>query len=419
MAIIKRRNVAMKRRTVIVAAVVGIANILILFPHRTKAANAPPAATAAPANNTAAATNPGPSAHQRPAPPPVQAGLHLDRQVPSPSGNLRVEYLRDRQHGIRQIALQDAHNPSNTTVLAQYKGNAWVVIARDDEWIVLNSRNGADSGAQLYHRVSAAPLKYEVPEELRGRGSELQDLVWQSYLSATQQDPNTDRRQVTIDATAWEPDAHKVSLSVAPIPAKDDSALPEPWTCMYDVTTKQIEPAPVVAGEQTNQPEESTPNEPAAAPWENGAAPEANATSSPAEETSEMEGEKFPATRQEAITIADANELELSDVRYAINEMFARHGANFKDAKTKKAFSAFSWYQPRADVTFDAIETEFSDVEKQNLAVLRRCREAKVAAARREARPIRGEPVDDESAGARAVRGILQGVSDALNGGSP
>jgi len=117
-----------------------------------------------------------------------------------------------------------------------------------------------------------------------------------------------------------------------------------------------------------------------------------------------MEGEKFPATREEPITIADANELELSDVRYAINEMFARHGANFKDAKTKKTFSAFSWYQPRADVTFDAIETEFSDVEKQNLAVLRRCREAKVAAARREARPIRGEPVDDESAGARAVR---------------
>src|SRR5206468_6078994 len=126
-----------------------------------------------------------------------------------------------RQKGLRQIALQDAHSPANTTVLAQYKRNAWVVISPDDEWIVLNNRDGAEGGAQLYHRVSAAPLKYEVPEELRGNDAGLQDVVWQTYLDATQQDPNTDRSRVTIDGIAWEPDSHRVTLSVAPIATKD------------------------------------------------------------------------------------------------------------------------------------------------------------------------------------------------------
>ena len=47
--------------------------------------------------------------------------MKIERQMLSPSGKLRIEYMRDRQQGIRQIALQDAHNPANTTVLTEYK----------------------------------------------------------------------------------------------------------------------------------------------------------------------------------------------------------------------------------------------------------------------------------------------------------
>src|SRR5262245_32410110 len=47
-------------------------------------------------------------AHPRRAPVQVQPGMHVERQVLSPSGKLRIQYLRDRQHGIREIALQDA-----------------------------------------------------------------------------------------------------------------------------------------------------------------------------------------------------------------------------------------------------------------------------------------------------------------------
>jgi hypothetical protein len=435
----KSRNGAMNRRwiavAVIVVAIIGVANIFILFilvPRWTKsAANSRPAPAAtsvipppvvpativSPPTNTVAAAKPSQAAHQRPTPPPMPAGLHLERQVLTSSGNLRVEYFRDRQQGIRQIALQDVRNPSNQTVLAQYKRNAWVVVSPDDQWVALNSRTGTASGAQLYHRVSTAPLKYDIPEDLRAGGSELPDVVWQSYLRATEQDPDTDRRRVTIDAVAWEPDSHKVAVSVTPIPTNDDTAPPIPWTCMYDVTTKQVEPSPEMAGGPTNDSESDSPNESDGAQFGTVAAAETAEAPPPAEGPSEMEGEKFPATREEPITIADANELELSDIRYAINEMFARHGANFKDAKIKKTFSEFSWYQPRSDVIFEDIEGEFSDVEKNNLAVLRRCRDAKIAAGRRIApKPIRGQPVEEESDGQRFIRGVLEGVANKLNG---
>lgn len=367
-------------------------------------AQAGPAAAAPPG---AGAVSPSKKVAQQP-PAPAQAapGMRVERQLLSPSGQLRIEYMRDRQQGLRQIVLQDAHNPANTTVLAQYKRNAWVVLSPNDEWVVLNTRDGAESGAQLYHRVSAAPLKYELPQELRGNGAGLQDVVWQAYLSDTQQDPKTDRSHVTIDGIAWEPDAQRVTLSVAPIASKTDAALPEPWTCSYDVTTKQIELPDVAEGPANAPPDESTENPSAET------APEG--TEAAAEESTDLEGEKFPATRQDPITVADANELELSDIRYAINEMLARHGANFHDPKIRQTFSQFPWYQARTDVSLEEVENDFSDVEKNNIAVLRRCRDAKIAAARRpERRAIRGEPVD-ESDGQRALRNVLQGVSDAL-----
>lgn len=390
-----------------------ISVFLLLAPCWNKSAGDPgppqagPAAESAPTGASAGQVKP--VAHQPPAAPQAQPGMRVERQVLSPSGKLRIEYMRDRQKGLRQIALQDAQNPANTAVLAQYKRNAWVVLSPNDEWLILNNRDGAEGGAQLYHRVSTAPLKYEVPADLRGAGGALQDVVWQNYLDDTQQDPNTDRSRVTIDGLTWEPDSQRVTLSVAPIPTKTDTALPEPWTCVYNVAQKQIEPP----ADMAEAPADGPPNESQAAPVEENAPDEAQAAPA-GEESADLEGEKFPATREQEITTADANELELSDIRYAINEMLARHGATFKEARTRKTFEEFSWYQPRTDVSSEEIEKEFSDVERHNIAVLRRVRDAKVAATRRpERRVIKGEPVQEEDA-QRALRGFLQGVSDAL-----
>jgi hypothetical protein len=443
----------MKRSWLVVAVIgvglIGVVNILVLlgfFPHRKPADNsvsavAPAAPTAAvpsvapqavssapqgssnalPAPATGAANSVAASAHRHPAPPPVQAGMHLERQVLTASGNLRVRYLRDREHGLHQISIQDVHNPANEIVLAQYKRSAWVIVSPNDDWIVLERRDKDERGVQLFQRVNSAPLKYEVPADLQANGSGLRDVIWQSYLQATHEDPSMDAQRVTIDATSWESDSQKVTLSVTPVPTKGDSALPMAWTCLYNVNTKRVEPtADEVAEGPQDQPGGGAPNEmptdnsnaPAA---ENAAANEDTQATATGGETPELEGEKFPATREEEITVQDANELELADVKYAIFEMYARHGAEMHDAQMKKTFSQFSWYQPQEGLTFDQAEKEFSDIEKHNLGVLRRVRDAKLAVHRRpEQRAIRGQPVEQESDSERVIRGVLQGVSDAL-----
>ncbi len=444
---------------IIVVAIIGIANaiiLLVVMPGRSKAADNPPAAAAPVAAQNAAsapssgappasavaaapATNPAPGAVQpvapaphHPSPPPIQPGMHVDRQVLTASGHLRILYLRDRQRGIREIAFQDAQNPSNQTVLADYKRNGWVVVSPNDDWVIFETRDQGESGIQLYHRVSNSPLKYEVPQELQAGGSGLRDVIWQSYLSDTQQDPNIDPRRVTIDATSWEPDSQRITLSVSPVPTKDNSTPPIAWTCLYNVNSQAIEPAGgEVAegpGEQAqNGPNEmgnGAPNEMAAAPEEANSAPaapenEQAEAGAPNDQAQELEGEKFPATREQEITVADANELELADVKYAIFEMFARHGAEMHDTQMRKAFSQFPWYQPRPGVSFDEVEQEFSEIEKHNVAVLRRVRDAKIAATHHSEprHPIRGEPVQQESDGEKFMRGVIQGVSDALGGG--
>ena len=421
-------------------ALIGIANVLVLLgvgPHRKTAsvptsavatASAPvtnpsaapsPVASVAPAQSVVTSNTASASVHH-PSPPPVQAGMHLERQVLSASGNLRVRYLRDREHGIRQISIQDVHNPGNETLLAQYQRTAWVVVSPNDDWIVLQKRDKDERGVQLFRRISSAPLKFEVPAELQANGSSLRELIWQSYLEATHEDPAMDVQRVTIDATSWEPDSQRVTFSITPVPTKDNSNLPMAWTCLYNVNTKQVESATdEVAEGPPDQPESGSPNEMTTetsnpASGENAEAGDETQTASASEQAQELQGEKFPATREEEITIQNANELELADIKYAIFEMFARHGAEMHDAQMKKAFSEFSWYQPREGFSFDEAEKEFSEIEKHNLAVLRRVRDAKIAASRRpEQRAIRGQPVEEPD-GERVLRGVIQGVSDAL-----
>src|SRR5438477_12211009 len=86
--------------------------------------------------------------------------------------------------------------------------------------------------------------------------------------------------------------------------------------------------------------------------------------------------------------------------------MFARHDAQFNDKKVTQQFERFKWYKQHRGLTFNDIENEFSDLEKQNLKVLGRCRDAKLAAAKHKSGPVRGQPVQEESVGEKVMRGI-------------
>jgi len=329
--------------------------------------------------------------------------LVLERQFTSPSGNLQMKYLRDRKTKIRRIAVEDAHRPGAATVLCESKQPAWALISPDDQWIAVNQRQGAGGGVRLYRRSSTSSVQYDQVEGTGQQNSQLQEMIWQSYLQAMRADPGTPRRGATIDATGWENDSRKVDVAVLFLATPGNPDVPEPWRCTYDVASKQIEPSP-------DQPAstEVADNFPIEQASEQSDAVAHNGQNSETANTEDNEfpGERFPATRLDELTMSDVSESSLSDITYAINEMFARHGAEFKDKKVTKQFEQFSWYNPRSGLSSDEIETEFSDLEKQNLKVLGRCRDAKLATAKHKSRPVRAQPVQEESTGEKILRGL-------------
>src|SRR6266513_76360 len=344
----------------------------------------------------------------------------LELQLTSASGNIRIKYFRDRKTKMRRIALEDARRPGAESVLCESKGTVWALVSADDQWVAVNERSAADGGGiRLYHRESDSSLRYVLAEGSGPRGRALQDTVWSRYISATHTDPNTPRRGVTVDATGWEGDSHKLDLSVAYLPTRDNPDVPEPWSCSYDVASKQVEPTsdqPVALSAMANGSTDDQDESQMGATQEGGPEQEMASADSTAKneqdasmdtaEDAELPGEKFPATRLDELTVPDVNESSLSEITYAINEMYARHGADFKDKEVAGQFSDFSWYKRRPGVTSADAEVEFSDLEKQNLKVLQRCRDAKVAAAHRKSRPVRGEKAEEETTGQKILRGF-------------
>ena len=356
--------------------------------------------------------------------------LVLERQFGSPSGNLQIKYFRDRKTKTRRITVEDAHRPGVTTVLCESKQPAWALVSPDDQWIAVNQRQGAGGGVRLYRHGSTSSVQYDPIEGTGPQNSQLPETIWQSYLQAMHADSGTPRRGATVDATGWENDSRKLDVSVVFVSTLQNPDVPEPWRCTYDVASKQVEPAsdqPALA-EMTDSSTNEQVSEESDAVAENAENSETANT-----EDNEFPGERFPATRLDELTVSDVNESSLSEITYAINEMFARHGAEFEEKKVTKEFEQFSWYKPRPGLTFDDIETEFNDLEKQNLKVLGRCRDAKLAATKHKSRPVHAQAVQEEPIGEKILRGLrawqdmpavqcprtLKEAAACLSGGKP
>jgi TolA-binding protein len=89
-------------------------------------------------------------------------------------------------------------------------------------------------------------------------------------------------------------------------------------------------------------------------------------------------GERYPQTRQRLMTPAEVDALSMAQLRYAINEMYARHGASFPSQPPIEAqFRKFPWYHPVPTLTFDQIEASFSEIEKENILLLGQARDRK------------------------------------------
>ena len=93
------------------------------------------------------------------------------------------------------------------------------------------------------------------------------------------------------------------------------------------------------------------------------------------EETGEA-GVIFPYSSERVVDESAAKELSDEDLRYAINELYARHGYIFKDEELKAYYSQFEWYD--GTVKSDDFTMEmFNDIEKENVQILQKERESR------------------------------------------
>ena len=83
-----------------------------------------------------------------------------------------------------------------------------------------------------------------------------------------------------------------------------------------------------------------------------------------------LPGEHFPDTRLRRMSNEEAARMSPAVIRYAINEMYARHGADFRDKEIKANFQRFAWYHPVPSKSYDAIDSEFTEVERDNVKLL-------------------------------------------------
>ncbi|PQV65097.1 YARHG domain-containing protein [Abditibacterium utsteinense] len=78
-------------------------------------------------------------------------------------------------------------------------------------------------------------------------------------------------------------------------------------------------------------------------------------------------GEKYPQTRTRVLSASEVANLSPAQRRYAINEIYARHGLLFGDLALRKQFLQFSWYAPQPGRSMAQIKGRFSPVERKNV----------------------------------------------------
>jgi len=83
-----------------------------------------------------------------------------------------------------------------------------------------------------------------------------------------------------------------------------------------------------------------------------------------------LDGERFPQTRTDDLGEEFASNLDDGDLRYAINEMYARYGMTFKDKSLQSQFEQTTWYRPNDAWTMPQVEAAFTSREHANLETL-------------------------------------------------
>ena len=95
-----------------------------------------------------------------------------------------------------------------------------------------------------------------------------------------------------------------------------------------------------------------------------------------AEDKGNEAGIVFSNSSDELIDEADIQSLSDDELRYAINELYARHGYSFNDEELKKYYEKYDWYHP--SIAPEDFSTDmFNDVERENIETMQRERDSR------------------------------------------
>jgi serine/threonine protein kinase len=96
----------------------------------------------------------------------------------------------------------------------------------------------------------------------------------------------------------------------------------------------------------------------------------------PKREPGALSGERFIQTRTRRLGAEEIRAWPAADLRYAINEIYARHGYDFANRNLKQQFLQFDWYRQALTPGRRDVSPYLSRIEKQNRALMTRIRDS-------------------------------------------
>lgn len=81
-------------------------------------------------------------------------------------------------------------------------------------------------------------------------------------------------------------------------------------------------------------------------------------------------GFRFPQTRTRYMTAREIESLSDANLRYALNEVYARHGYRFRTPETYRLFRQRTWYRPITGQSKERTERKFNRYEIGNVRAL-------------------------------------------------
>lgn len=165
----------------------------------------------------------------------------------------------------------------------------------------------------------------------------------------------------------------RIMRQLTPVPSISASEIERAWK-EHERVIRQLTPIPSirVPVDLTDTPAASGNQN----PWLH-ATPRAT-TNDAGKNQGNYVGERYPEVRNRLLGDEEAARMSYAELRYAINEVYARYGAEFAtQPEIQNRFRQFAWYRPRRGVSLTQIETEFTFTERTNVELLARYRDLK------------------------------------------